>query len=101
LDLEAVADQPAGAVIPVVTQAEQIAVEGGDAAEALELGPIEGLLILEPTVLEELLALEDHRDAGSGEDDGGAEGGALLGVDAGGVVGPDLLGHAGLAVGDL
>ena len=64
----------------------------------LGAGPAEGGGVVEGEGFVHFLALEDHGDAGGGEEDGGAEQGAAAGPDAFGVVGMDGGGDAGAVV---
>src|SRR5690606_17955910 len=95
------AAETGGGVVPVAAQANQVAVELDDAGEAGEPIPLDGVLVVEEAILQHLLTLEDHGDAGAGHDQARAKRGALLGVPAVGVAGPDLFGDARPAVGDL
>ena len=65
------------------------------------LAPVERVGVLEPTVLQELLPLEQHRDTRARHHDRAAEHRALAAEPAARVAGPDLARHALLAVGDL
>jgi hypothetical protein len=49
--------------VAVEAQPDQVAIEPHDAAELAGLVPVERHGVLEPLALEELLALEEHRDA--------------------------------------
>ena len=68
---------------------------------AVPQAPVDALLVAEPRTLDELLALEQHRDARGGHDEGAAERRPLLRRPAVRVARPDLLGDAGGAVGVL
>src|ERR1700761_8458374 len=86
--------------VEVAAKMDEVAVHTIDAAEVLELRPIERLVLVEPAIFKELLALEQHRKAGRGKDQPREKGGAFLGEVASGVVGLNFLRHARAAIGD-
>ena len=90
-----------GMALLVETQTDEIAVHPEDALELSALIPMQRDGVAEPFALQELLALEDHRQTRRGQYQGRSQGGALLGVVAGRIVVVDLLGDAGRTVGDL
>ena len=65
------AAQPACRVVAVAPQADEVAMQLQQPRVAMALAPVERLLVAEPGALDELLALEQHRDAGRCEDHGG------------------------------
>ena len=65
------------------------------------LRPVEGDGVVEPAILEQLLALEQHRDAGRRQDERRPERRPLLGPPAAGVAGLDRLGQAHPVVRDV
>ncbi len=93
--------RPASQAVPVAAQGDEVAVQPQDALVAAGLAPVEGDRVVEPAVLEQLLALEQHRDAGRGQDQRRAERRPLLGEPAGRVARADRLGHPDVAVGHL
>lgn len=56
---------------------------------------------MEPAIFQELLALEQHRDARRRKHQSRGQRGALLGKPAVHLAGPDLLRHPRTAIGDL
>src|SRR5205823_6426179 len=87
----------ASVIEPVSAQPDQIAIERVDAGVGIQLRPIERRGIAEVPVFKKFLALENHRNAGSGEDKRRAECGALSRKPASGVAGPNFLRHARVA----
>ena len=68
-------------------RADQVAVQAHDAAELVALVPVQRHVVAEPFALQELLALEDHRDARRREHQRRGQRRALLRDPAGRVVG--------------
>ncbi len=101
VDVDVVAPQTTGAAVTIAAKVDEVAVEVQDALVGVFLAPVDRILVVEPGVLEDLLSLEEHRDARRGEHESGGERGALLRPDVPGVPWCDLLRKALLAVGDL
>ena len=99
--VDMLAGEPLGVALLVETQSDEVAVHAENAGELVLLVPVQWHGVAEPLALQELLALEDHRQARGGEHQGCPQGGALLGVVTGRVTVVDLLGHPGRAIGDL
>jgi len=96
--LHVVTCQAGGVAIAVEAQPDQVAVELADARKVVLLGPVEWVLVVEPLVLQELLPLEDHRDAGCGEHQGRAQRRLALGKPVACIARGDLLRDARPAV---
>ena len=58
---------------------DEVPMQPQDAPVGTRLLPVQRDRVIEPAVLEQFLALEQHRDPGRGEHQGGAQDGALLG----------------------
>src|SRR5204862_5614997 len=78
MDVDVVALESLGGVVPVAPQANQIAVQVPNAREPLDLGPVEFPGVRPGSPFEELLSHEQHRDPGSGPHQGCAAGRASL-----------------------
>ena len=76
-DVDVVAGETRGAALQVATQADEVAGEVDDARVGLRLLPREGLGVAESARLQELLALQQHREAGSRHQHADAERRAL------------------------
>ena len=61
------APQAQRGAIRCAPERDEVAVEAQDPVVRARLGPVQADLIVEPAVLEQLLALEQHRDAGRGQ----------------------------------
>jgi len=92
------AGQTASHARAVQPQPDQVTIHADQPAELVGLVPIERHGVFEPSVLEKLLALKQHRDAGRGQHQGRREGAPLLRRPAGGVLRIDLRRHPRLAV---
>ena len=95
------AAQPARGAVAGAPEGDQVVVQAQDAVVGDRLLPVERDGVVEPPVLEQLLALEQHRDPGRGEDQRGPEHRPLAGQPAVRVARRDGLGHADLPVGDV
>jgi hypothetical protein len=67
LDVDVLPPQTAGLVEPVPAEPNQISIKHVDAAESLQSRPVKRNRVLEVSIFEELLPLENHRDARRGE----------------------------------
>ena len=98
IDLGELPAEAAGEAVAVEPQPDEVAVQPNDAVELVALVPVDGDRVAEPSPFEEFLALEEHGNAGSGEDHGGGQRRTFLRVPALGVLRVDLLRHARPAV---
>src|SRR6476469_8148385 len=88
-----------GRAVHRATQRDEVAMQADDAAVLARLLPVDPDRVVEPAVLQMLLALEQHRDPRRGEDERGPEHGPLLRPPAARVAGCDGLWQADQAVG--
>ncbi len=85
--------------MPIPAQSNQIAVKADHAAELFRPRPVEGVLLVEPAILQKLLALEEQGDTGRCQDQGRPQAGAFLGEPTVRAPGPDFFGDTRSAVG--
>src|SRR5262245_16137668 len=101
VDMDLLAAKAAGLIKPVSTEPDQIAVEGVDTGISCQFGPVQRDAVLKILVLQELLALKNHRNAGRGKHYCGPECRAFAREPATGISWPDFLRDPCMAVGHL